>query len=572
MAMFVMRLTGRSATAANGMLAAELSPFSQSRLPYAHQSLCRTQRRLFRGLPSGRRREAGMNRRERRAAGSAAAGLSPAFVDAFNTGLKHQNEGQLEKAVVSYRKALTFNPNHALLHNNLGVVFYTMGQLDEAVVHYQKAIAIDPNMPLALNNLAVTLNTVDRHDEAIPIFYRSLKFQPGNPKALNNLGDSYNKIGRFAEARPLIEQAIAAVPDYAEAISNLGMTLWGLRDLDAAVATFKRALALQPDLAMAHKNLGLVYLLTGNYAEAWREYAWRQIADRIPPRRDVRPMWQGQDLGAGTLLVFPEQGVGDEILYAGMMEDLSSRGVRVLWEADSRLLPLFRRSYPGISFVSRQWPPGSETTPPEVVAQCPVGTLGLFLRADASMFPAQRTRFLATDPARTAALRAATGVGPGEKLIGLSWFSKNPRFGDNKSTALKDWAEAFRIPGVKFVNLQYGDTTDDRAAFRRETGLDLIHLDQLDLTADLDGVAALAAGCDAVVTVSNTVAHIAGAVGVPVTILVPEGMGKLWYWGNNTTTTPWYPTARLLRQTVQDDWRPVMQQVFDYIRDLSNRR
>lgn len=517
---------------------------------------------------------ANMNRRARRAAAAstaAPAGLSPAFVEAFNAGLNAQNEGRLDQAVAAYRKAMLFNPNHALLHNNLGVVFYTLGQLEDAVTHYNKAIAIDPNMPLALNNLAVTLNAIDRHDEAIPIFKRSLKFQPGNPKALNNLGDSYNKTGRFAEARPLLEQVVAATPDYAEAISNLGMTMWGLQDLDAAIALFKRALALQPDLAMARKNLGLVYLVIGNYAEAWREYAWRQVADRIPPRKDLKPLWQGQDLGGGTLLVFPEQGVGDEILYAGMMEDLAKRGIKMLWEADSRLLSLFQRSYPGLTFSARQWPPGSETAPADVVAQCPVANLGLFFRNDLAQFPKDRGGYLTPEPSRVAALRAATGVVPGEKLIGMSWLSKNPRFGENKSTSLADWASVIGHPGVRFVDLQYGDTADDRAAFARATGLNLVHVEGLDLTTDLDGVAALAAACDQVVTVSNSVAHIAAAVGSKVVVMVPEGMGKLWYWGNGADRTPWYPNVRVLRQMVANDWRPVMAQVVDLITELTRQ-
>lgn len=495
--------------------------------------------------------------------------MSPAFVEAFTAALKAQNEGQLDKAIAGYRKAAIFNPRHALLYNNLGVCFYTLGNWDEAVIQYRKAIAIDPNMPLALNNLAVTLNSADRHDEAIPIFQRSLQFQPGNPKALNNLGDSYNKIGQFGEAKSLIEQALAAAPDYAEAYSNYGMTLWGLGDLDGAIASFKRAIALLPDLAMPHKNLGLVYLLLGNYAEGWREYAWRQVADGIPARPNARPLWQGQPLGDGALLVFAEQGVGDEILYSNMMQDLTERGVNVVWEADHRLLPLFRRSYPSIRFIERTWPVDPAVTPADVVAQCPIGTLGMILRTDVAHFQKARAPVLQPDSARVAALRAQTCVAPGEKLIGMSWLSKNPRFGNNKSTTLADWADAFRVPGVKFVNLQYGDTLEERTRLIRETGLELVHLDGLDLTADLDGVAALAAACDHVVTVSNTAAHIAGAVGTPLQILVPEGMGKLWYWGNGTETTPWYPQARFFRQTDQNNWHPIMRQVVELVEKIA---
>lgn len=512
-----------------------------------------------------------MNRKQRRAGGAPPAGaLSPAFVQAFNNGLKLQQEGRLDDAVVAYRQAMRFNPTHPLLHSNLGVVLFNQGKWPEAIAHYQKAIAADPNMPLAHNNLGVALNAADRHDEAIVAFRRSLEFQPNSEKTLNNLADSLNKTSRFAEAKPYLDKTLALAPNYAEAYSNMGMTLWGLGDLDAAIASFNRSIALQPDLAMPHKNLGLVQLLRGEYATAWKEYAHRLEADRIPPRMFPRPFWQGQDLGGKTLLVYAEQGVGDEILYANMMEDLLARGLKIVWECDERLISLFKRSYPAITFTSRTGPPAPETLSPDVVAQCPVGHLGLYFRNDLAKFPKDRTRYLTPDPARVQALRVALNLAPGEKLIGMSWFSKNPRFGRTKSTTLEDWAPIFAVPGTRFVDLQYGDTSADRAALKAKTGLTLAHIDNLDLTKDIDGTAALAAACDLVVTVSNTTAHIAGAVGVPLRVLVPEGMGKLWYWGNNSETTPWYPTARFFRQSALGDWAPIMRQVVEQVSELTH--
>jgi hypothetical protein len=191
----------------------------------------------------------------------------------------------------------------------------------------------------------------------------------------------------------------------------------------------------------------------------------------------------------------------------------------------------------------------------------------MFFRDDISKFP-KRARYLTADAARSQAIRASLNLAPGEKLIGMSWFSKNPRFGGTKSTTLFDWAPVFAIPGARFVDLQYGDTAADRQAFKGKTGLDLIHVEGLDLTADIDGAAALTAACDLVVTVSNTTAHIAGALGPPLQVLVPEGMGKLWYWGNNSETTPWYPRARFYRQSVLGDWTPIMGQVVRLVSDL----
>lgn len=249
-----------------------------------------------------------------------------------------------------------------------------------------------------------------------------------------------------------------------------------------------------------------------------------------------------------------------------MMRDVKARGVNVLWEADPRLIPLFKRSSPDTEFFSRVIPPILNFSP-DVVAQVPVASLGQYLRPSAAHFP--RGSYLTADTARGKAYREQLGLAPGEKLVGMSWLSKNVAFGANKSTTLSDWAEIFGIPGLKFVNLQYGDTRAERDKLKKKFGVELLTIDDLDLREDLDGVAALTAACDLVVTVSNTTAHIAGALGVQTWVMVPVGVGKFWYWGFNTDVTPWYPTASIIRQEVQMDWNPTLQRVADRLRTFA---
>lgn len=506
-----------------------------------------------------------MNRKQRRETAATSGGT--AFVEAFNQGLELQRAGLLDQAAVHYRKAMALNSRSGMLLNNFSVLLYNQGNMVEAEQLQRRAIQCDPNNGMAYNNLGVTLNALHKHAEAIPFFKRGVALQPGNSRPVNNLGDSLVKSGHFEEGIAHLKKALQLDPLYAEAHSNHGMALWGMGQLDDAIGSIRHAIQLEPTLFQARKNLGIVLLMKGDFAEGWSEYEHRPLNDPAIPRNYTIPRWKGQPLGPNEkLLVWSEQGVGDEILYANMMRDVKARGVNVLWEADPRLIPLFKRSSPDTEFFSRVIPPILNFSP-DVVAQVPVASLGQYLRPSAAHFP--RGSYLTADTARGKAYREQLGLAPGEKLVGMSWLSKNVAFGANKSTTLSDWAEIFGIPGLKFVNLQYGDTRAERDKLKKKFGVELLTIDDLDLREDLDGVAALTAACDLVVTVSNTTAHIAGALGVQTWVMVPVGVGKFWYWGFNTDVTPWYPTASIIRQEVQMDWNPTLQRVADRLRTFA---
>jgi hypothetical protein len=313
---------------------------------------------------------------------------------------------------------------------------------------------------------------------------------------------------------------------------------------------------------MAHKNLGIVSLLRGDFVTGWREYNWRWLADKIIIRQYPVPVWQGQPLGDGALLVWAEQGVGDEILQAGMIGDLLSRGINLVWEVDPRMATLFQRSFPGARKIfPRVLPPITNRVDPGVAAHIAAGSMGEFIRRSYDDFPRDRRRYLTADKARADEFRARLGLAPGERLVGISWLSKNVAFGESKSTPLEAWADILKTPGLKLVDLQYGDTHAERKAFHKKHGVNVAHLDDLDLRDDLDGLASLISVCDLVVTVSNSTAHFAGALGVPVWIMIPAGVGKFWYWGLGGESSPWYPSATLIRQDATQDWRPVLENV-----------
>ncbi len=464
----------------------------------------------------------------------------------FNAALAHQAVGALDTAADFFRKTLRADPKLAQAHNSLGAVLQAQGNAKEAAFAFKKALALQPKYGRAHYNLGTVLHGQCKFADAALSFREAIKFEPTLAQAHTNLGVMLQELGDLPGAAEAYAQALVLNPQDAETLNNRGTLLRETGDFPAAAQSFAAAIETRPQFAEAHRNKALLHLMRGDYAEGWRDYAWRwQCPDLGPTRRPfTQASWDGQASNA-PVLVWGEQGVGDEILYAGMMPDLAARGIDVIWEADARLVSLLQRSCPTVRVIARATPP--DPLAATATYQVPAADLGQFFRALASDFPRDRLAYLKADPQRAADLRAQCGVQPGQRLVGLSWRSYNAVFGAHKSTDLADWAPLLAMPGLRFVNLQYGDTARERA------GQPLIQPD-IDLRDDLDGVAALTSACDLVITVSNTTAHLAGALGRPVWVLVPAGGGKLWYWGHGSAQSPWYPSATIFRQAADGSW------------------
>jgi hypothetical protein len=257
-------------------------------------------------------------------------------------------------------------------------------------------------------------------------------------------------------------------------------------------------------------------------------------------------------------LIWGEQGLGDEILYASMVPELTELAQSVVLEVEPRLVKLFSRSFAGVSVVGHSHEPYRGP----FAAQEPIAGLGKYFRSDWQCFPAREHGYLVADNDRAADLRRRLRA---DIVVGLSWGSQNPKFGKAKSAPLQDFAPVLRWPCCRFVDLQYGDTAGERATVERETGVHIEHLDDIDNTRDIDGLAALISACDLVVTVSNVTAHLAGALGKPTWVLVPSGNARLWYWFKEGEHSPWYPRVRLRRQSLGQSWAELISSIANEI-------
>jgi tetratricopeptide (TPR) repeat protein len=481
----------------------------------------------------------------------------------FGQALKYS--GQYAAAAVQFSRTLALKPNDPAATAELGEVKLALGEYTDAIAVLRRAAALSPASAQIANNLGCALKEAHLYSEAETVLSHAISLMPQLTDAWLNRGGVKQMQDRVDEAIKDYQKALTLGGKNGSVLFNMANAYDLKGDHEKAIKLYGRAIAAQPDFADAKLNKALLHLALGQYREGWADYEGRWACPDFAGRRRpfTQPQWNGRRDLAGKLLVWGEQGMGDELLYGTMVPDLIAAGMDIVWEMDPRLIPLVQRSWPSIWAVPRQFPQDALTASPDVKAQSAGASLGQYLRRDRAAFPKSRRAYLQADKDRAAARRAQlmAGAAPGERLVGISWISKNTTIGEHKTLSLAAWEPVLRTPGIRFVDVQYGDTAAERAAVSSATGVEIHHVPDLDLYNDIDGLAALIAACDLVITVSNTTTHLAAALGVPTWVLVPAHGGKLWYWGQRAKRTPWYPTVSIFRQQVQGQWQSVIADV-----------
>jgi tetratricopeptide (TPR) repeat protein len=516
-----------------------------------------------------------------------ALGLKPDFTEAtFNRANTLQALGRFDDAIAGYRRALHLKPGLPEAHGNMGNALQAQQRLDEAVDSYERALALNPDYPEAHYNMGNARQAQDKLEEAATCYQRALALKPQLPEAHYNLGNTRQAQEDLKAAAACFEQALALRPNYAEARYNLACVLQQQGRLADAIAEMQTVLAIQPDYGQARFGLALAQIQSGDFLHGWRTYEarWQSIDHETPTRTYPFPLWNGAPLAAGRLLLWGEQGVGDEIMFAGMLPDAIRTGNAVTLEADPRLQPLFARSFPEIEVISnagaeprlkrpaaprleevKSSEPGPACTPldePRFSAHLPAGSLPGLFRATESAFPSAASPYLKPDLVARDAFRRQ--YSDGRRLIGLAWHTRNRKTGHKRSIDLALLAPLFTLPGVRWISLQYGhfDDLEDQATRAQAPILIDGAVNQL---ADIDLFAAQVAAMDQVLTIDNSTAHLAGALALPVWLMLTFAAD--WRWLKDRQDSPWYPTMRLFRQSTPGDWQAVIADVNSALRN-----
>ena len=488
--------------------------------------------------------------------------IKPDFAEAYgNLGYVLQDLGRLDEALAKYHKAIDLQPDYAETHSNLSNAFKELGRMDEAVASYHKAITITPDFAEAHNNLGNVLKDLGQPEKAVASFHKALAIKPELAEAHYNLGNALREdLGKPDEAYVSYLKALAIKPDYVEAHVNLGNALRDQGRLDEAVASYRKAIAIEPDCAQAKKNLGMTQLVLGDFRNGWENFEYRWLCDDLSPsfKKYEKPLWQGTAIDGKSLLLWEEQGIGESIIFTSMIPDLIERGADLILECNKRLIPLFSRSFPSITCAAENDPGIGKTEDKTFDLHTPLGNPGRWLRTDFASFPA-RPSYLVANGEQQQILRNRYLERGNAILAGIAWHSNGPVYGVKKSMTLQDLRPLLEMPGITFIDLQYGDTSQERKDFTAETGVEVFHDDGVDQMADVDLFASQVAAMDIVVSISNTTAHVAGALGIPTLLML--GTDPIWYWLLEREDNPWYSSLRLFRQRKSGDWQGVVERV-----------
>ena len=435
----------------------------------------------------------------------------------------------------------------------IGQCLFHEGSFDEAIKIFKKILEIDSKNLSALNSLARTYHEKHEKVEAEEYYLRALKIDKLSFVLLNNIAGFYRKELSYNKAIDYYKQALLVNPNNAYIYNNLAKIYFDLNDHKEAMKNSFKALGMKKNDGDIQKTISFIYLKDHNFENGWNYFDGRlDLEDFREKNNYVKKLnskiYRSNTLNSkrGKFLIVREQGVGDEILYSSMYEDLLNDIDNTVIECDARLLNLFKRSFPKYSekFVSL----GTITNDDEKFKKIDniiyAGSLGRYYRKNYKDF--KNNSFLKVDKRNFEEIQKKLSIYKKKYKIGLSWKSFNNKFATDKSLNLKDFNKIFNLSNCHIFNLQYGDVKNEINSFNKNAKNKLLEIEGLDLFNDFEGIAPLLKSLDVFVSISNSTAHLAGALGVKTILIKPENFAVFHYWNQKTDNTPWYNSVSLI--------------------------
>lgn len=475
------------------------------------------------------------------------------------SGLDHHRAGRLAQAEQLYRQVLNQDPRHTEALQLLAALSAQTGRREQTIALLEQAVAVEPDNSGCLTNLGSAYVMAKRFDDARAPLERAIRLDPTNTGAFYHLGLLAERTDQLDEAVANYRRAIELQPANRPARNNLGKLLRAQGKLDEAGVHFDAALAIDPNAPHVHYNRAMLWLSQGRFAEGWEEYEWRIKCREFGIRQLPQPTWDGTSLVDKTLLVHAEQGLGDTIQFMRYLPMVRARCRCVLIEVPATLLALCRES--GIEAIAE---------PPRVAgAHQPSSSLQFDYHVSMPSLPRVFGTTLESIPADVPYLRASDDLVAKwrEKLsayaghkVGIAWQGSPKHWDDRiRSLPLTCFAPVAAVEDVRLLSLQKDHGREQLEALDGR-------FDVVDLQCDVDGtaeplmeVAAIMMNLDLVVTCDTSLAHLAGALGVPVWVAL--GARADWRWMLDRADSPWYPTMRLFRQPTLGNWQAVFQSI-----------
>lgn len=480
-----------------------------------------------------------------------------------------------DDAMDNLQLAVYYTPDMAEAYLHMGMMLEKFEGYDEAIENFEKVLEHKAEDVQALCHLGISLHKQEKDDEALVWFNRVLEIEPEQPDTLNYIGKIFREQGNFELAEQSVRKVLESNPGFMTAYTTLACIYDDMGKFEDSVKVLDKALEIEPDFTQTRWNRALFLLKQGNFKDGWRDYEMRwyqtgetpdESGEMVQGRAFPFPVWDGRPAQSSTLLIYGEQGLGDEIMFASCIPDVLSMVKKVIIECDIRLVPLYQRSFPDaiVHGWLRKRLKGKLNedfswleSMGHIDAQIPVGSLPQYFRQDWSEFP-QRKSYLKADPEKVHTWKdRMDNLGPGLK-VGISWrggTKKNQ--GLLRSMELKEWLPILKQDKAHFISLQYTDCANELSELEQSCGIKVHHWQEA--IDDYDETAALVEALELVISVQTAIVHLSGAMGCPTWVMAPLCLS--WRYLNAGERIPWYQSVRLFRQTTIKDWQPVIQRV-----------
>ena len=465
-----------------------------------------------------------------------------------NKAIKLHVRGKVDKAEEIYKKIINIDPNNIISLNNLGSILNTKENFEKSLNFVNRALEIKPDYDDALNNKGNCLKGLNRFDEAIEYYKKALIIKPDFVGALNNLATSYNSIGRHEEAIPIFKKVIELKPNYYEALYNQGICLYNLNLFDEAKDSYEKAIKVKPDFIEAYYNLSLLQMLQGNYKEGLKNYEWRKKRNKAKkyPQFDNDIEWLGdKDLKNKIIYISKEQGLGDYIQYCRYLLLVKNLGATILLDTPKILKPMIETMNIDCTYLD-------DLKKIKFDYHCSIVSLALAFKTTLDTIPSKEPYFFTPKIIKLNWEKKLIGF---KRLnIGLKWTGNSSYVDDmNRSTTLKELKPLFDLP-YDFHSLEIEYTKEDETLLNNITNLKCHKKDII----GLDNTAGLIENLDLVISVNTSIAHLTGALGKKLWILLPS---PEYRWLLNRQDSPWYPKTKIYRQTKEGDWKTMIDKV-----------
>jgi len=473
-------------------------------------------------------------------------------IDALNmTAIILMQSKKFEVAIIILNKLISLSKKNSIYYYNRALAYRGLNNLEQSQENYELSIKQDPNSIPSIINLGNLFQEQGMHEEAIIQYKKAIMINPNDEKIYNNLGLSYFGMNLYENALEEYKKAINLNPKYEEAIFGLGNSYDKIGKPDEAIKELSKVITMNPNHARAFINLAFIQLALGNFMDGWKNYGWRfkEEINRESVLANLNiPLWD-QSKKIQNILVIAEQGVGDQILFYSLLNELLDFNLSVTVMIEYKLLSLFQRSMPKIQFIER----GIKIDEAEFDAYIPMCDLGKMFRKELSDFEKVRSHYLTADYKKIKKIKFK--MSKNKLKCGISWKSNNAIMGKGKSFELEFLEPLLKNQNIQFINLQYGDVNHDLSHIKNKYQTDILDTSDIDNYEDMEGLAALIDSCDIIVTSSNSNAHLAGALGKETYLILPKASSLIWYWEHKMDKiSQWYNSINIFNQAMTNQW------------------